>query len=306
MLSRLKPLMDFLLRSDRHSETVLINQGRVLAQMNAGVKSDVLSDYEFKIFSQWGEDGILQFLTSAIQIDHKMFIEFGVEDFKESNCRFLMMKDHWRGFVIDGSKANVERIKNSYFCWQYNLQAFNGFITPENIDRILTDGGMPKNLGILSVDIDGVDYYVLEALKDWSPSIIIVEYNGLFGKDLPVSVPLDAAFQRNKAHFSNHYYGAGLGAFVHLASQRNYALVGVNSAGSNAFFVRRDLINDAVAEVSLDACFRPTFFNEGRDEKGKLSYKSGAARREVIAHLPLFNVATGETIKVGDLPAGSW
>jgi hypothetical protein len=301
MFSRLSPLTNFLLRSDRHLETILINQGRALARLNESVRSTTLSDYEFKVFSQWGEDGIIQFLTSSIQIDHKIFIEFGVEDFKESNCRFLMMKDYWRGLVIDGSKKNTDKIKNSYFSWQYSLQAVNAFITPANIDGLLSVSGFPKDPGILSIDIDGVDYYVWEALKDWRPSIIIAEYNGMFGKDLPVSVPLDDKFQRTNAHYSNQYYGASLGAFVHIAKQRDYALVGVNSAGSNAFFVRRDLLNDVVRECSIDDCFRPTFFNEGRDKEGKLAHNNEVEKFEVISHLPLFNVATREHLTVGEL-----
>ena len=301
MFSRFSPLANFLLRSNRHLETVLINQGRALARLNETVNSAMLSDYEFKVFSQWGEDGIIQFLTSSVHIDHKVFVEFGVEDFQESNCRFLMMKDYWRGLVIDGSKKNTEKIKNSYFCWQYSLQAVNAFITPGNIDDILTRSGFPKNIGILSIDIDGVDYYVWEALKDWTPSIIVAEYNGLFGEDFPVSVPLDDKFQRTKAHYSNQYYGASLGAFAYLASQRDYALVGVNSAGSNAFFVRRDLLNDRVGEVRVKDCFRSTFFNEGRDESGALAHRSAIKKREIIAHLPLFNVASGEYLTVGDL-----
>ena len=78
-----------------------------LAGLNQAKHSSKLKDYEFKVFSQWGEDGILQCLTSTIEIPEKTFIEFGVEDFFESNCRFLMMKDNWRGFVMDGSAANM-------------------------------------------------------------------------------------------------------------------------------------------------------------------------------------------------------
>ena len=92
-----------LLKIDRDLDAIKINQGRILSALNAQKKSSRLIDYEFRVFSQWGEDGIIQFLVSNLNIKNKTFIEFGVEDFSESNCRFLLMKDNWSGFVIDGS-----------------------------------------------------------------------------------------------------------------------------------------------------------------------------------------------------------
>ena len=151
------------------------------------------------------------------------------------------------------------------------------------------------------VDIDGVDYYVLEALHDWHPSILIVEYNGVFGSQRAVSVPYDPQFQRTSRHHSNLYYGANLPAFLSLASARGYALVGVNSVGSNAFFVRRELLNDVVTEVTLSDCYRTSTFRESRDERGELTFLQGNDRRRPIADLPLIDVQTGESLRVRDL-----
>jgi hypothetical protein len=123
----------------------------------------------------------------------------------------------------------------------------------------------------------------------------------VFGIDRPVSVPYRADFQRTAQHASNTYYGASLAAFFHLATSRGYALVGVNSVGSNAFFVRGDLLNDRVRETNLVACYRSSCFREGRDADGRLSFLSGAQRRAPIMHLPLVDVVSGETLTVGDL-----
>ena len=304
MIKNLKRLLKSIFRLlsiDRRIDEIKINQGLILSELYKSKRTHFFSDYEFKIFSQWGEDGIIQFLVSNLDICNKTFIEFGVEDFFESNCRFLMMKDNWSGFVIDGSSKNIERLRSSYFYWRYKIQSKASFITRENINSILDESGFDKNLGILSVDIDGVDYYVLEALESWTPCILIVEYNGIFGANRPVTVPYDANFNRGSKHYSNLYYGANLPAFLYLADKRGYALVGTNSVGSNAFFVRRDLLNDKVLEITLQQCYKDSIFRESRNIKGDLTYLSGNKRRELIADLPLIDVKTGEMIYVNDI-----
>lgn len=290
-----------LLKLDRNLDEIKINQGLILSELNRKKHTSALLDYEFKVFSQWGEDGILQYLTQNVEIRNKTFIEFGVEDFFESNCRFLLMKDIWQGFVIDGSSRNIDRLKTSYFYWRYPLHATKAFITRENVSELLNESGFDRDLGILSVDIDGVDYFVLEMLHDWHPRILVVEYNSVFGMRDAVSVPYAADFQRSKWHSSNLYYGASLSAFVYLLRRRGYALVGVNSAGSNAFFVRSELLNDIVHEVAMEDCYRPSCFRESRDQSGRLTFLAGDDRRKLISHLPLVDVVTGKSLYVRDL-----
>lgn len=205
-LLKLFGALSVLLKANRQLDEIKINQGRILSELHSRKQSASLSDYEFKVFSQWGEDGIIQFLISNLNVRNKTFIEFGVEDFFESNCRFLMMKDNWSGFVIDGSVKNIERLKSSYFYWRYNLLGVASFITRENIAHLLESSGFDKNPGILSIDIDGVDYHVLAELQSWKPSILIVEYNTVFGFNRPVTVPYDANFHRTHKHFSNLYF----------------------------------------------------------------------------------------------------
>lgn len=304
MINRFEKLVNAvtdIFKISRRLDEVKINQGRILSELNARKKSTALNDYEFKVFSQSGEDGIIQFLISKLTIKHKTFIEFGIEDFFEANCRFLLMKDKWSGYVIDGSAKNIRRLRSSYFYWRYPLECTAAFITRENVNSILEQSGFDKEIGILSVDIDGVDYYVLAELQNWKPSILIVEYNAVFGRRRAVSVPYDPKFYRTKKHYSNLYYGASLPAFLSLADERGYALVGVNSEGNNAFFVRKDLLNEAVREVALSECFRDSCFREGRDVHDVLTFSKGRARREPIVDMPLIDVLSGEALRVRDL-----
>jgi hypothetical protein len=288
-------------RNIRQSEANLINSGKLLINSQIGLNSTDIKDYEFKIFSQWGEDGIIQYLVRNLAIFEESFIEFGVEDFFESNCRFLMMNNFWRGFIIDGSKTNINKLESSYYYFRYDLQAVDRFITKDNICSILNSSGFSKNLGIISIDIDGIDYFVFESLVEWRPSIYIFEYNSLFGKDAPVSVPYDPKFYRTDKHWSNVYWGASLAAFDGLAQERGYSLVGVNSAGSNAFYVRNDLLNDKVKATTIDDCYRPMCFRESRDQSGKLTFKAGRDKIDLVRDMPLTNVRTGEELRVADV-----
>jgi hypothetical protein len=289
------------LKLDRRFDDLKMNQGQILGFQQLSLSSKNLADFEFRVFSQWGEDGILQFLTRNVQIRNRTFIEFGVEDFFESNCRYLMMKDLWSGFVIDGSAANIKRLQSSYFYWRYQIQSRASFVTAENICALLEESGFDKELGILSIDLDGIDYHILDKLNDWRPAILIVEYNATFGNSHAVTVPYDPEFQRNRKHYSNLYFGASLPAFRHLAAERGYGFVGTNSMGSNAFFVRRDLLNGVVVEMGPGEGYRDFVFRESRDARGRLTFLSGRDRIKEIATLPLVDVISGKSMTVAEL-----
>jgi hypothetical protein len=271
-------------------DEIKINQGAIFSTINENKKSLNLRDYEFKIFSQWGEDGIIQHLIKSIEIKNKNFIEFGVEDFFESNCRFLLMNNDWKGFVIDANKSNILRLKNSYFYWKHHIVAIEKFITRENINEILEMSGFDQDLGILSIDLDGNDYFVLENINKFRPRILICEFNSVFGLTRKVSIPYDPKFLRNEAHYSNLYWGASLPALIYLANKKGYAFVGTNSAGCNAFFVRKDLLNEKIEVVTADKIYFQSNYRESRDKFGSLSYISSEKRIDEIKGMPVYEV----------------
>lgn len=274
-------------------EQIKINQGVILSELQLHRTSKALRDYEFKVFSQWGEDGIIQHLLRTIEVKNKTFIEFGVQDFSESNCRFLLMKDNWRGYVIDGSSRNIAKLRGSYYFWRYRLEAVAAFITTDNIDKLLAMSGLDEDLGILSVDIDGNDYHVLEAISHFRPRILICEYNSVFGSDRAISVPYASDFYRTAAHYSNLYFGASLAAMVHIARIKGYTLVGTNSNGVNAFFVRNDLVNDSHERPTVAEAYVEANIRESRGPDGRQTYLSGRERLALIAGLPVVNVVSG-------------
>lgn len=294
---KLKQVLSSVSRMNERFDEVKINQGIIISLLNEKSTNN-LKDYEFKVFSQWGEDGIIQHLIKSIEIKNKTFIEFGVEDFFESNCRFLLMKDDWKGFVIDGSKSNISRLKNSYFYWKHDLEAVNAFITKENIEDILSTSGFENDLGILSIDLDGNDYYILQAIKSFNPRILICEFNSVFGATAKISIPYQADFNRTKAHHSNLYWGASLGAMTYLANEKGYSLVGTNTAGNNAFYVRNDLLNNNVEVLSVEAAYSPSNYRESRDKDKSLTYIPSNKRLETIKGLPVFDVEKKITKKI--------
>ena len=155
-----------------YMENLMILQGRALALQNAErAPLKNLQDAEFKVFSQFGEDGILQYLIreTAILDNEQIFIEFGVQDYVESNTRFLLMNDHWKGLIIDGSKQNMDRVRAKDIYWRYNLTAVSAWIDRDNINQIIGDAGFRGDIGILSIDIDGNDYWVWEKLDIVNP-----------------------------------------------------------------------------------------------------------------------------------------
>ncbi|MDB6174848.1 MAG: dehydrogenase [Chthoniobacteraceae bacterium] len=264
--------------------------GRIESRQCASGPAADLKSQEFKVYSQWGEDGIIQFLLRQVPVKRRIFVEFGVQDFTESNTRFLLKHDNWSGLIIDGSQADIDYVKRDSIYWRYNLKAVCAFINRENIDLLLRDHGLVGEIGLLSVDIDGNDYWVWEQITVVNPAIVIVEYNARFGAERAVTIPYAADFQRTKAHHSNIYYGASLAALVALGRRKGYAFVGTNSAGNNAFFVRADLRPESLPELSAAEGFTDSQFREARDARGRLTFASAKEEAAILATCPLVEV----------------
>jgi len=281
-------------------DAVRVQLGGLESRSVAALPPTALRDAEFTVFSQFGEDGILQFLVQRVPIENEVFVEFGVEDYHESNTRFLLVHDNWRGLIIDGSTTHAEFLRATGLGWRHHIDAVSAFIDRDNINGLIRSSGIEGDIGVLSVDIDGNDYWVLERIDVVSPRILIVEYNSVFGAEAAITVPYDPGFVRGEKHPSWLYWGASLAALSRLANEKGFALVGGNRAGNNAFFVRRDVLGD-LPEVSVEQAYTPSRFRESRGPDGELSYVSEHRDRiALIARMPVVDVATGETVTVGE------
>jgi len=164
-------------------------------------------------------------IFSTIGTTNKYFVEFGVEDGKECNTRALA-KQGWKGLLMDGGNENHT----------INLQ--KEFITAENIEELFTKNAVPQELDLLSIDIDGNDYWVWDAIKNYAPRVVIAEYNACIPYTPAVTIPYKTDFMWDKTD----YYGASLSALVQLGTEKGYTLIATDSRGVNAFFVQ-----DAIA-----------------------------------------------------------
>jgi hypothetical protein len=250
---------------------------------------------EFKVFSQFGEDGILQYLIWKLSPLPESFVEFGVGNYTEANTLFLLMHDNWRGLIMDRSASDIQSVLERPIAWRHDLRAVPALIHRENINELIESNGMSGEIGVLSIDIDGIDYWVWERIDVVQPVVVVVEYNSVFGTSRAVTVPYDPNFDRTRAHYSNLYWGCSLPALCHLAERKGYLFVGSNSAGNNAFFVRRGRQRD-LESITAEEGYVESRFRESRDVSGELTFLSGAERLAAIADLPLIDVETGATI----------
>ena len=219
-----------------------------------------IRQYEYKVFSQNGEDGLIHHIFNQIGTTNKTFVEFGVETGRECNAANLIIHAGWEGLMLDGSSANVESGLAYYRelgeTIADKVQFSQCFVTTDNINETIEAHGIQGEIDLLSVDIDGNDYWLWNAIDVISPRVVVVEYNASFGANRSQTVCYDPTFTRFKKHKSGWYHGASLAAFTKLGSQKGYKLVAADSGGCNAFFVRKDIpLGDLQEIIPTDAYY---------------------------------------------------
>tara|TARA_B110000971_G_scaffold218089_1_gene256205 strand:- start:1131 stop:2054 length:924 start_codon:yes stop_codon:yes gene_type:complete len=274
MIKIFKKLLSLLIKKIFSEE---IEKELILKAKNLSIKNQKkkkiknLSEIEFQVFSQWGEDGIIDWIINKFPNIPKSFLEIGTQDYKESNTRFLLINKNWDGFLIEGDDNEVKKIKSQRIYWKHKLTIKSEFVTKENINSVVKKLNVPKKIGLLSLDIDGVDYWVLKKLSVLEPSIIICEYNSLYGLNKPITVPYKTDFDRSKEHYSNLYYGASIQAFIELMKSKQYFLLGTNSAGNNAFFMKNKFLKEANKAIVEKKIFTSKF-RESTNKNGNLTF----------------------------------
>ncbi len=205
----------------------------------------ILLNYGYKNFSQADEDGILEEIFKRIGTMNKTFIEIGVQDGYECNTLHLI-NQKWNGIWIEKEKKYCEKInKNFNFLINKHLEVINDEADTENINDLVQNKiKNQNNIDLLSIDIGLNTYHVLKKINSISPRVIIVEYNAKFGP----SAEWIIEYNKNVEWDNSNYFGASLKSFEIMLKEKNYLLVGCNVTGVNAFFVRRDLINEKFIE----------------------------------------------------------
>ena len=252
-----------------------------------------LSDTEFKIYSQNGEDGILDYLIFSLGIKRPKFIEIGIGDYSESNSRFIFERTSPKGMVVDSIPDLENKIKKRIKIWKGDLKIVNKEINSNNVLDTIKKDKMMVDLDLFSIDIDGIDYWVLDKLPKFFSKIVVLEYNPTFGFELEVSVPNIPNFNRSLYHYSNLCFGMSFKAALNLMDKKGFYFVGSNFLKNNAFFISKKYkkkkyfknLRIDKSKSNVDSNFR-----ESRDLNNKLNYLSGNKKIKEIINCKVVNL----------------
>jgi len=222
-----------------------------------------LNRCECKVYSQNGEDGIIEEIFNRIGVTNQYFVEFGAGDGLQNNTAYLLAKG-WSGHWIESDRANGDNIRRTYgfMIEGGHLKVDQKSVTAENIETLFESANVPEEFDILSIDIDGNDYWVWKAIEQFHPRTIVIEYNAHY---LP-SVRWVQKYDVNRVWDGTSYFGASLKSLELLGADKGYKLVGCDFAGVNAFFVRQDLVENKFFEPFTAECHyeRPRYYLSSR------------------------------------------
>lgn len=213
-----------------------------------------ITETGFRVFSQFEEDGKLLFIFSVLGMTNKTFVEFGSDDGINSNSANLYFHHGWTGLYMDGNPKAVERGKRFFSKYphphMFPPKFVCTYVNRENINRLLFEAGMTGEIGLLSIDIDGNDYWVWESIEIIKPQVVIIETHNEFGLN-DIVVPYDPDYVYPGLH--PVYHGASPTAMTKLANKKGYRLVGANELGYNFIFVKNGLADDLIPEVTPES-----------------------------------------------------
>jgi hypothetical protein len=221
------------------------------------------SDTGFRCFSQNDEDGLLLYIFSLLGTTNKRVVEICASDGIECNAANLIVNHGWYGLLFDGDEANTARGRRFYSrcrdTFSHPPTLVTAWITAENVNDLVADNGFAGDIDLLSLDLDGMDYWIWKALTCVRPRVVVLEFTSRWGPHQAVTLPYQADFRMN---WDRHPWcsGASLAAFANLGRERGYRLVGTHRLGFNAVFLRSDIGNDLFPEVTPVQCFEQTAY----------------------------------------------
>jgi hypothetical protein len=251
---KLAPIRKELDRVDacgRVSQLALFQQYQLLRKLNVPLPD--IQDTGFRVYSQSDEDGLVLFVFSLIGMTNRICVDIAAGLPDGSNSANLIRNWGFAGFLFEANEDKVRQSNEFYNGPETNLyppRIKPAMISAENINDLLISAGVTGEIDLFSLDIDGVDYWVWKSLSAIEPRVVIIEFTPAWGPDKSVTIPYDPEFTRPHPN----YWGASLAAYIKLAHQKGYRLVGCNRYGYNAIFVRSDLAEDVLPEITAHQC----------------------------------------------------
>lgn len=228
-------------RVDQLSRIIAARERRTILQNPVFDDPLRLERSGFSVWSQNDEDGYLQEIFGRLAIERPVFLEIGVQNGLENNTHFLLARG-CMGCWIEASAAHFVQIRQLFgpFVESGQIRVLNATAEPDNINELLISLGIPTEIDLLSIDIDGHDYFVWGALTHTRPRVVVIEYNG----KIPPPTAIVQPYRRGVHWDGTDGFGASLSALEKLGRKKGYCLVGSEIVGANAFFVREDLVAD--------------------------------------------------------------
>ena len=256
-LRKLKKFLKKTLISEKFKVKSLTKKWQVQDIPEKNQTNKELSFHEASLFSQNGEDGIIRYIFSQIGFDSRYFVEFGFGAHQCNSLR-LILHENFKGLMMDGSEEQC-RIFN-LTCKAKGISdvhAVNAFIDRDNLEHLIRSNNIPAEIDFLSIDVDGNDYWFWRCLQCINPRVICIEYNSGIGSKYSWTIPYNKEFERFSAHPSGFFAGASIKALESLGEKKGYRLVGCDTTGTNAFFLRNDLGNNQIPTLKASEAFQP-------------------------------------------------
>ena len=216
-----------------------------------------LQNRESRVYSQHGEDGVIQAIIEEIPAKHKYVVEFGAYDgVCMSNSRNLIEEHGWNALLIEADSRFYRGLSRLYRD-HTRVKTMKCLVTEENINQLFHDAGVPRDFELLSIDVDGPDYYLWKALTDFEPRVVIVEYNSSIDPTIDYVVPKSMM----EVLAGTCKEGASLLALCKLAAEKGYVPVYTELHGANVFFIHKDVADKFDTEgVTVESLYQPPQF----------------------------------------------
>jgi len=307
MISKIKNLIHIIRKMSNFDEInfkIGCSHFNLMKNFYSNIKN--FSETSYKVYSQNGEDGFIDYLLFSTNIEKPKFIEIGIGTYKECNTRFLFERTGTEGLVIDSIVDLEKKVKKNVRFWKGDLNVVNETVNTENIIDIFEKNNFLNEVDLFSLDIDGIDYWILDKLPKNFSKICVIEYNPVFGDQLEITVPNKKNFTREEYHFTYLCYGVSLRALIKKMDEKGYLFVGSNEHNNNAFFVLKKYKNNLNIDLP-DTTYLKKFTNsnirESRNEDGDLNYLRKEERLKAIENCEVIDLSSPkkEIIKIKDL-----
>ena len=235
-------------------QTVIANQYFLMKKLLSPAEMPRLNDVGFKVHSQFEEDGMLLYIFSVIGVTNKKVVEICVGDGTECMAANLIINHGWNALLFDGDQANVDSAVKFYSTnrstFLYPPTIKRAWLTQDNVDRLITESGFVGEIDLLSLDIDGNDYYLMEAIRSIRPRVIICETHNVIPGDRSLTIPYESDFDVKKSRHPD-FTGVSLLAMKKLLQKKGYRLIGAHRYGFNAIFMLNELGKEYFPEISI-------------------------------------------------------